>query len=466
MKSPSRRRLLHTTACLAAASWSAGATAQQGNNTESPLAKVLRERVAAEGVGLSLALVDGAEVQFLSAGLSSAVQGQPVDADTLYEYGSITKTFTGLLLADMVLRKELALTDPVEAVLPKGVKLRDSQGAAIQWIDLATHRSGLPRLPANMNPTSTDDPYNGYNLDDLWSFGSSWKPERARDAKWEYSNLGYGLLAEALALRATRSYEALLRERVLGPLGLMDMSLALRGKTIPGLTRGHNGQRQSVANWRFEAMAGAGALVGSAKALARYAQAALGVFDHPLKDAFALATKRHADGPALINPMALGWLIAPLDGRQLVTHDGGTGGFSSSVVIDPMRRRAALVLANAQVVVNDLSIHALEPRMPLRNVASERRDMQREGQVLAAEQMAPLPGTYAFNPQFKIVIRLQGGKLLAQATGQGEFELFALDARKFFAKITALELHFEGADGPPPAFVLHQAGQKLRFVRE
>jgi CubicO group peptidase (beta-lactamase class C family) len=321
-----------------------------------------------------------------------------------------------------------------------------------------------------MKDVAGEDPYSAYNADEMWRFLSTWKAERERDVKWEYSNLGYGLLGQALALRAKRGFDSLLQERVLEPLGLQKMALALRGKNIAGLKRGHNAQREPVSNWDFDAMAGAGALTGSARDLARYAQAAMGVFDHPLKEAFALATKRHADGPAPINPFGLGWLIAPLDGRQLVTHDGGTGGFSSSMFIDPTRRRAALVLANAQVVVNDLALHALESRVPVRDVAAEKsqalRQTQREHQALTTEQLALLPGVYALNAQFKVGVRLKDGKLTAQATGQGEFELFALDARKFFAKITPLEIHFEGESGVPAAFVLHQGGQKLRFVRE
>jgi CubicO group peptidase (beta-lactamase class C family) len=267
-------------------------------------------------------------------------------------------------------------------------------------------------------------------------------------------------------LRAKRGFDSLLQERVLEPLGLQKMALALRGKSIAGLKRGHNAQREPVSNWSFDAMAGAGALVGPAPALARYAQAALGVFDHPLKEAFALAMRRHADGPVAMNPTGLGWLIAPLDGRELVTHDGGTGGFSTSLFIDPTRRRAALVLANAQVVVNDLALHAMEPRIPVRNVAAEKSQIQRQGQALTTEQLALLPGIYALNAQFKVVVRLKDGKLTAQATGQGEFELFALEPRKFFAKVTPLEVHFEGESGAPAAFVLNQGGQKLRFVRE
>jgi serine-type D-Ala-D-Ala carboxypeptidase/endopeptidase len=357
----------------------------------------------------------------------------PADADTLFEYGSITKTFTALLLADAAVRGELKLDDAVEAALPDKQKLRDSAGAPITWADLATHRSGL---------------------------------QRARDAQWDYSNLGVGLLGEALAMRAGKPYASLLRERVLQPLGLEALQLALRGPVPTGLATGHDARGRPVPNWRFDAIAPAGALVGSARSLARYAQAALGVFDHPLQQAFKLALAPRAAGPAPQNPMGLGWIIAPLFDRRVFMHDGGTAGYASSLVLDPTPQRAALVLSNAAVEVNDLAIHLLDARAPLRDRAADKRATEREAARVPIEALTVLVGRYAVNPQFKVEVRVREGRLFAQATNQGEFEIFALDARRFFARVTALEIHFEGESGTPPAFLLHQAGQKSRFVRE
>ena len=164
--------------------------------------------------------------------------------------------------------------------------------------------------------------------------------------------------------------------------------------------------------------------------------------------------------PALVNlwqPMARGQLVA--------SHDGGTFGFSASLWVDAAGRRTAAVLANAQVPVGDIALHVLEPSVPPRNLAQEASAKQREAASVEASALSVLPGTYVLTPQFAVTVRLRAGRLHAQATGQGEFELFALDARRFFARVTALEIHFEGESGVPPAFVLHQGGQQLRFVR-
>lgn len=326
----------------------------------------------------------------------------------------------------------------------------------------ATHHAGLPRLPANMKAPQGEDPYD-YGRTELFDFLSRWQPRGTRGVALAYSNLGYGLLGEALGLRAGRSFDALLRQRLLQPLGLHDMQLALRTMPVPGLAKGHDGQRQPVANWRFDAMAGAGALVGSARALARYAQAALGDFDHPLKEAFQLAlTPRHEPPRGL----ALGWLFGPLNGQRVFNHEGATGGYASSHFLDPQRRRAALVLANASVGIGDLALHALEPGVPPRDVAAEAQLRDRAAARVDSAALSALAGVYALNPQFKLTLRVQEGKLLAQASGQSEFELFAIDARRFFARITALEIAFDGDAGRPASLLLLQGGQRLRFVRE
>ena len=481
-----RRELLHTFATAAAALAGAsapvlraranpGPAASAAVPSATPLTAALQTRLQHQGVGLVAAVVDGEQVVFAAAGRRHLASETAPDADTLFEIGSITKTFTALLLADSVQRRELALHDPVEDVLG-GPRLRDSTGAPITWADLATHRSGLPRLPANMKPAVAADPYADYSLEALRSFVADWRPQVPRDSRWLYSNLGFGLLGQALALRTGLPYARLLRERVLQPLQLDNMVLATSGLRVEGRASGHDAQRRPVPNWHFDAMAPAGGLLGSARALARYAQAALGLVDTPLQPAFTLALTPRAAGGSPAVGMGLGWMFGPLPGspaRRGATHDGATFGFASSLILDPQhpqRPRAALVLANAQGSVQALALHALDSATPPRDLAAETRQTQSQTERPAAAvdltELPALAGTYALSPQFKVTVSARDGRLFGQATGQGEFELFALDARRWFARVTALELHFEGSSGAPPAFVLLQAGQRLRFARE
>ena len=148
-----------------------------------------------------------------------------------------------------------------------------------------------------------------------------------------------------------------------------------------------------------------------------------------------------------------------LNGRTLFNHDGATAGFSGSLWLDPTRRRASVVLANAQLALGDLGLHIADDSMPLRDLSATRQ----ASITLPAEALKPLAGVYALNPQFKLTVRANGARLFAQATGQAEFELFAKEPRRFFAKVTPLEIEF---DADARVLTLLQGGAKSRFVRE
>ena len=437
--------------CLLAAAGSAAIPAL-AQTEPSALQTLLEARLKDDGVALAAGRLSGGKTEF--AGASKA--GPRPDADSVFEIGSITKTFTALLLADAVVRGELKLDDPVEAALPDGLKLRDSAGQPLRWLDLATHRSRLPRLPDNLAPAKAEDPYADYDWASLRLFLKSWQPSTPRDSAFGYSNLGFGLLGHALALRQGTDYAALLTRRVLEPLGLQKHL----GFGRPALLQGHDAQGKPVSAWHFQSpTAGCGALHGSARGLLRYAEAALGGYEHPLREAFALCLQRRAAGGAPANPVGLAWLLASLNGRTLFNHDGGTGGFSSSLWLDPSRSRATVVLANAQVPVGDLALHLLDDSAPLRDLSATRQ----ASIALPAEQLQPLAGVYAATPQFKLTVRADGQRLFAQATGQGEFELFAKSPRRFFAKVAPIEIEF---DADAKALTLLQGGAKPRFVRE
>ena len=168
------------------------------------LAALLRARLVHQGVGLAAARADAqGGLQLAYAGAQQASGSPHVDARTHFEFGSVTKTFVGLLLAQMALARELALDEPVQEAL--GLPLSDARGQPITWADLATHRSGLPRLPDNLRHQGNPDPYAAYSASDLDAFVREWKADVPRDSRWAYSNLGFGLLGHALARRARQT---------------------------------------------------------------------------------------------------------------------------------------------------------------------------------------------------------------------------------------------------------------------
>lgn len=467
-----RRPFLHALwAAPLAAGWAAkpaqAASAAPPHDTLSPL---LRARLQHEGVGLAVARFGS------PAGLELAAVGPrgpdrtPLTISDRFEIGSITKVFTGLLLADAVQRGELKLDGAVDELLP--FPLRDHRQQPLRFVDLATHRSGLPRLPLNLAPRKPADPYADYGEAALLEGLQLFQPTRTRDERFEYSNLGVGLLAWLLARRARMPLAALLEERVLAPLGLAGPE----GISLPGPAaaakppvQGHDANGQPVPPWHFDdTLAGAGALRASAAQLARFGQAALGGMEHPLSAAFALALQNHSPlGPQPGVAMGLGWMLMERDGRQIATHDGATGGFSSSLWLDRSGGRGGLALANVQVVVSDLASHLMDSRRPLRDVAAEQRARAQPVVPTDPAELTQVAGVYAASPQFKLTLREREGRLFAQATGQSEFELFASAPRRFFARVTALEISFEGPAGAPPqVLVLQQGGRRSEFRRE
>ncbi len=422
------------------------------------LQALLTERLQHEGVALAAARL-GPEGRLQLAAASKPGSAAVSAGQHGFEIGSITKLFTGLLLAEAVVRGELRLDDAVETQL--GFALRDSAGQPLRYVDLATHRSGLPRLAPNMKPANLADPYADYSEAQLLQALRAYVAQRRRDEAYEYSNHAMGLLAWLLAQRAGQPLAQLLQQRIYTPLALGQPAALPR-------VQGHNAQGVPVPAWNFSAAtAGAGAIVMSAAQLVRFGQAALGQFEHPLRAAFALALQPHSPlGPQAGLQMGLGWILAGGGQRRLATHDGATFGFTSSLWLNLGEQRGGLVLSNAAVNMSDIARHLMDEQRPLRNLAAEKQLTGQAAVSLSAEALAPLAGVYAASPAFKITVRTRDGRLYAQATGQGEFELFASGPRRFFAKVTPLEIEFAGDSGPPSRLVLAQGGRQTPFTRE
>ena len=179
-------------------------------------------------VGIVAGLIDSQGSRVVAYGqLDQKSPGTP-GADTVYEIGSVTKVFTSLLLADMVTRGKVSLDDPVAKYLPSSVTMPSRSGKQITLVDLATHTSGLPRVPSNLKPAHADNPYADYTVDDMYAFLSSYQLTRDPGAKYEYSNLGGGLLGPALALLDLLQVlvrAALVQDHLRGmPVGSLDES--------------------------------------------------------------------------------------------------------------------------------------------------------------------------------------------------------------------------------------------------
>ena len=330
--------------------------------SKTSLDAVLKERVdSGKGVGIVAAILEADGSSTVSAYGKSGPDALPLDADSVLEIGSITKVFTAAILADMAERGEVKFDDPVEKFLPAGVTVPRRGDRQITLQDLATHTSGLPRLPNNMAPANPLDPYVDYTADRLYAFLKSYELTRDIGALHEYSNLGAGLLGHALALRAGKSYEALVKERVLDPLGMTRTAITLTPWMKQHLALGHNAAGVVVANWNVGVLAGAGGLRSTANDMLRFARANLPGASGRLP---RLMQQMHEIRKKDVRPdlsQALGWLVRHRGGQSVVWHNGGTGGYRSWMGFDPNARRAAIVLANSQHGADDLGFRLLEP---------------------------------------------------------------------------------------------------------
>jgi serine-type D-Ala-D-Ala carboxypeptidase/endopeptidase len=272
-----------------------------------------------------------------------------VDGQTLYEIGSITKGFTGLLLAQMVGAGEIGLEDPVSRHLPALAKLQDD-GQPVTLLHLATHRSGLPRMPGNFRPKDRADPYADYSIEQLYACLAEQNLPAPPGRVHTYSNLGAGLLGHVLAQRAGMSYEQLIIERICRPLGMNDTRMTLDKTQRQRLAPGHDAAGFPAANWDMPTLAGAGALRSTADDMLSFIEAQVGLRQTVLADAISLSQRRQTeigDGGG----MALGWHIAP--GGGTIWHNGQTGGYRSYTAFNPRQRFGIIILASTATPLVD-----------------------------------------------------------------------------------------------------------------
>jgi D-alanyl-D-alanine-carboxypeptidase/D-alanyl-D-alanine-endopeptidase len=378
--------------------------------------------------------------------------GRRLDTKSAFEIGSITKVFTASLLSDMVARGEVRLDDPVERFLPEGVRMPARGNQRIRLVDLATHMSGLPRVPTNLRPTDAGNPYADYTVAQLYEFLSGYEPPRAIGARHEYSNLGVGLLGHALARRAGKPYEALVRERVLAPLGMTTTGITGPPAMLRRFAAVHDGRGEAVSPWDLPTLAGAGALRSTIGDMLRFAAANLGRRDGRLGRAIAAThTPRHRIDAGL--RVGLGWQILRHGGREMLLHDGGTGGSSSFIGLDKTRRTAIVVLSNSEPGIQDIGLHFLNRRLPLAP-PDPRRDI-----ALAPEVLDRYVGVYRLAEDVLLTVTRTAKGLHAEVTGQGRWPIYAATETEFFWKVAPASLTFQrDAGGAVTGVIVHQNG--------
>ena len=309
--------------------------------------------------GISIGYIEGEHFGIVHLGSANETQQKPTFS-TLYEIGSITKVFTGLLLADAALRGDINLFAAADVANPAGIRLPSRDGRSIKWIDLSTHRSGLPRMPGNFAPANPSDPYHDYDAKKAAAFLHQYELLRTPGQSREYSNLGVSVLGYLIAAKIGKPYEQLVRERIAQPLEMTDCTIALTADQTKRLATPHAKFGSPTAPWTCADMPGAGGIRATMRDMMRFAKAQLHPPEGPLGEAIELAWKQHAEVDGTKGAMGLGWIIHG-DG-QTRWHNGGTGGSASALFINRPLNCAVIVLCNtsANNEVDALAIRLLQ----------------------------------------------------------------------------------------------------------
>ncbi|HEV7322096.1 MAG TPA: serine hydrolase [Ensifer sp.] len=429
--------------------------------TNPEILEILTDRIdkQQQSVGIVVGIVDANGRRIVAHGHPAKGDARPVDGQTVFEIGSVTKVFTALLLADAIEKGELRLDTPVSSLLPPDVTMRDQQ-APITLQHLATHMSGLPRLPDNLAPADDSDPYADYDVAKLYAFLSAHQPTRRPGVENEYSNLGAGLLGHALGLKAGLSYEDLVASRISGPLGLKDTAITQQPDWAGRQAKGHDAALEPASDWQLASLQGAGALRSTADDMLVFLEAAMGKRPSPLTPAFAsLLATRAPIGNGDNDQQALGWVVSGKGGDQIVWHNGGTGGYRSFVGYRPSTGVGVVALSNAstEVGVDDIGRHLLDRNAPL---AARRAAIA----IDPATYDAYL-GTYRLGPGFELTIFREGDRLFAQATGQDRLEIVPEAEHRFFTKLIDAQISFTLNGKRAESLTLHQGGRDMPAPR-
>lgn len=356
--------------CLLGLTWSHAQTPPQAMPlTDDQVLTILQQRIdknAARGIAVALLNPDGS-VRFLSKGQSGNPARPQIDADTLFEIGSITKVFTSTVLAQRAAQGDLGLDTRLDEVMDAKPAWANPGVGAVTLRQLATHTSGLPRLPHDANflggmVRSLHNPYANYSEADMWTYVRQLPLEVKLDRPVAYSNLGVGLLGQALASLDKMSYSDMVTARILAPLGMTATGIGLSTDRVPFMAQGHSASLLPVPLWDLPSMPGAGALRSSTRDMARFLQA-------HMQGTLAGASATHSAQVRIddTQSVALGWFIEQRHGEEIHWHNGGTGGFRAFAGFNLKSGKGVVVLSNVSQGVDDIGLHLLSQKFPIKD---------------------------------------------------------------------------------------------------
>lgn len=397
------------------------------------LEEKIKQRVElGETPGIAVAIYENGKLKYYTYGVSNLTTKELVTPKTLFEIGSITKTFTCNLTALLSENKQLSFSDYAQKYLPSKIILPERNGKVITIEHLATAHSGLPRMPLNFQPKDPLNPYIDYREDELAFFLSRYELTRDPGAEYEYSNLGMGLLGYILTQVTKKTYSQLVEELITKPLAMNNTFISgMRNEKL--LATGYT-DKLAMKAWTWDdesVITGAGGIVSNAEDMMKYLVAQLGTSG--ISKSFSLTHQPRTDAGKM--KIGYGWHIRD---ENIVWHNGGTGGFRSFAGFDKTKNKAVVILTNSTSGADDLGFHLLDEKYELKKI--------KQATTIDATVLKNYVGTYEVNPAFKITVTLEGNDLFIQATGQPKINIYAESETIFFLKAVNAQIEFEKND--------------------
>ncbi len=409
---------------------------------------LLEERMRDNGIGIVVGVIDADGQRVIVHGETGALDDRPLDGDSIFQIGSVTKPFTTLLLADMVVRNEVSLDDFVQEYIPSTIGL-----GGVTLRHLAMHTSGLPSMPDNLDLQADPNPVDGYTVSDLYEFLNSVQPATVPGTVRRYSNVGVSLLGRILGTHRGISYEELLIMQVLQPLGMHDTAITLNDSQLWRVLPGHDRYLQPVETWEMRAMPASGSLRSSVNDLLKFVETYLNPQSSPFSAAIELQLGNRTefnDGDQAL------WTVLP---GEIIQHSGGKSGYRSGIAINLSAGLGAVVLSNARTddLPIDMALH-LVSGLPLNPAPQAPENQPRVS--LSSESLNAYSGTYRFESGNEYEVGYAENMLLVRYPSGAILEFAPTSDREFYYIAGNDEIEFVSDSGSDPQLILFPNGRE------
>jgi CubicO group peptidase (beta-lactamase class C family) len=372
------------------------------------------------------------------------------NGDTMFELCSVTKVFTALLLADMTVGDELELGDPVSKFLGGRARVRED----IQLFHLVTHTSGLPRSPADF----TMD----YSEEQLYDFLSKYSFPRKVGEKFKYSNLGFGLLGHAVALKTGTSFEQLVLDRICKPLQMKDTRIRMSPEQSARHAGGYNSTGQKIPTRELPIVYwSAGALRSTLNDMLKFLKANTVPDKSKLAKAIKMTHEPHL--PSIPHTRtALAWNVTSTGVSTVIWHEGQIQSHYAFIGLDIEQGVGTVILSSSGIPLTDIGLHILDSRYPIADSEPSQAKVKFDESSLES-----FVGEYKVRANYIITISREKGHLFSQATGMPKLEIVPMSRTEFTVKGFNIKITFiKDESGQVTSLIVHQAGTEVEARKQ